>query len=333
MTEKPTKLAALVQGYFCGRLVNQQNVSPHTISAYRDTFRLLYRFFADVKRKRASNVELDDIDVPNVLAFLDYLERVRHNAIRTRNARLAAIRSFLQFAAAKEPSILVLAQRVLAIPMKRYRRPLLGHLERREVEAIISAPDQNTWSGRRDRAMLLAMYNTGARVSEVCTMKRSDMTAGGACTIKIHGKGRKERSVPLWRQTATCLRGWTRELADEGAATLFPNARGGEMSRSGVEYRLEEAVEKARAKCPSLAHKHVSPHTIRHTTAMHLLQAGVDMTVIALWLGHESCQTTHQYVEANIAMKEKALARVREPDIRRVRKSESEDVLRFLESL
>jgi integrase/recombinase XerD len=300
--------AALVQEFFCVRLVQQQNASARTGASYRDTFRLLLGYFEQVHRKRPTALALPDLDAPAVTAFLDYLEKERRNGARPRNARFAAIRSFMRYAASRDPASLPVAQRVLAIPLKRFARPMMPSLSRDEMAAVLGAPDGATWSGRRDRALFALMYNTGARVSEAIAVRRADVALDAARSVRLTGKGRKGRTVPLWKSTAEQLRAWAAGIAAGPESYLFPNRSGGQLSRSGVEKRLAEAVRVASGRCPSLRGKPVSPHTLRHTTAMHLLQSGVDITVIALWLGHESTGTTHQYVEANLAMKDQTLA-------------------------
>ncbi len=275
-SRQPPGFAALVQDFFCKRLQNQQNVSAHTVAAYRDTFRLLLAFLKQRRRTSPAQLSLDDIDAPTVLAFLDDLEVRRGNSVRTRNARLAAIRAFFDYVSARDPTTLPLTQRVLAIPRKRFDRPLLGYLTRAEIEAVLDAPDRDAWSGRRDRALFTVMYNTGARVSEAIGLHREDVQFGPTASARIHGKGRKDRCVPLWKATAALLAEWLKEIAPGEGADLFPNRRGLPLSRSGVEDRLHWAVSAAADRCPSLKGKNVSPHTLRHTTAMHLLQAGVD---------------------------------------------------------
>lgn len=326
-------LATLVRDFFCDRLLNQQNVSPHTIASYRDAFRLLLDFLQRRRGTAPSQLSLDDFDAPTVLAFLDDLETERGNSVRTRNARLIAIRAFIAYASARDPTILPLAQRVLAIPQKRFDRPLLGYLTRAEVEAVLDAPDRNTWSGRRDRALFMVMYNTGVRVSEVIGLRRGDLDVGPTTSVQIQGKGRKQRRVPLWKATAAVLKEWLQEVAGGQDAPLFPGQRGFPLSRSGVEDRLQRAVATAAKRCPSLNGKNVLPHTLRHTTAMHLLQSGVDMTVIALWLGHESPETTHQYVEADLLMKQRALDRIDEPVLKNGRRRKTDELVEFLDNL
>lgn len=301
----------LVQDFFCRRLIEQQDVSRCTIEAYRDTFRLLLAYLPERLGKAVPAIGLEDLDATTVLAFLDHLETERGNCPRTRNARLAAVRSFVQYAASRDPTAWPLARQILAIPAKRYDKPLLAYLTREEVQAVLNAPDAATWAGRRDRMLFAVMYNTGARVSEAVGLRQGDVVDANARTLRIRGKGRKERVVPLWKQTATELTKWRTQLGTRPEGPLFPNARGQPLSRSGVEDRLALAVGKATETCPSLRDKSVSPHTIRHTTAMHLLQSGIDLTVIALWLGHESPETTHQYVEADLRMKEEVLTKVK----------------------
>jgi site-specific recombinase XerD len=325
--------ATLVRDFFCNRLVDQQNVSPHTVAAYRDTFRLLLTFLRRHRRRSPEQLTLDDLDATTILAFLDDLEKTRGNAVRTRNARLAAVRAFVRYAAARDPTALPLVQRVLAVPRKRFDRPLLGHLTRAEIEAVLAAPDSADWSGRRDRALFTLMYNTGARVSEAIGLCRGDVRPGPCAWVHIHGKGRKDRTVPLWKNTAGLLVNWLAEIGRDEQAPLFPNRFEKRLSRSGVEDRLEQAVTAAQGKCPSLIGKSVSPHTLRHTTAMHLLQAGVDVTVIALWLGHESPETTHQYIEADVEMKRRVLDRLNEPPQTAGRKAKADDLLDFLDRL
>jgi integrase/recombinase XerD len=325
--------ATLVRQFFCERLIAQQNASARTVASYRDTLRLLLAFFAESRGRPPSALVVTDMDAPTILAFLDHLEQVRGNCVRTRNARLAALRSFLKFAAARDPACLPAVQRVLAIPMKRFGRPLLGYLSREEMAAILAAPDGSTWSGQRDRVLFALMYNTGARVSEVIGLRRSDVELAPSRTARIEGKGRKQRVIPLWPSTAARLREWLPRVGPDPGSPLFPNAHGGRLSRSGVEDRLREAVRIAVATHPTLEGRRISPHTLRHTTAMHLLQSGVDITVIALWLGHEGTETTHQYVEADLALKERALSRIEELPSLPLRYRAGEELLRFLDGL
>jgi integrase/recombinase XerD len=325
--------ASLVQTFFCRRLIEHQNASPETIASYRDTFRLLFGFMEKKRKMPPATLTLADLDANNVALFLDYLQTERGNSIRTRNARFAAIRSFLKYVAACDPQSLPAVQRVLAIPMKRFARPTLCFLSREEMTAIIEASDSSTWSGQRDRILFSFLYNTGARVSEAVAMHRGDVSWNSTCAARIMGKGRKQRVVPLWKTTADRLKQWLQRIDLSPDAPLFPNRNGRFLSRSGAEKRLQQAVEAASKRCPALKAKDVSPHTIRHTTAMHLLQAGVDITVISLWLGHESPETTHQYVEASLTMKEKALAKLEELPTGKVRYRPTDKLLQFLDSL
>lgn len=328
------EFSAILQRFFAEYLISQRNVSPHTVAAYRDTFCLLLRFLERDTKTPPAGLKLQDLSASRVIAFLDYLEQARGNCIRSRNSRLAAIRSFLQYAAASNPACLSSIRQVIAIPFKRFSRPVLGYLSREEVEAIIGAPDQSTWSGRRDRVLLSTLYNTGARVSEIVSLRQESLAFQQAtATLLIEGKGRKQRIVPLWKSTTRQLRAWMRTLPDAPKSPLFANTSGGALTRSGVEHRLRGAVALASKMCPSLRKKNISPHTFRHTTAMHLLQAGVDLTVIAVWLGHESPTTTHMYVEADLTLKEKAISRVKETTSPSIRYRPSDSLLRFLEGL
>ena len=328
-----TRFADLVQEFFLERLVNQRNASSQTIAAYRDSFRLLLDFVKRRLGKTPERMTLADLGPSTILAFLDHLERERHNTIRSRNARLAAIRSFLHFVAFKEPTALPLVQRVLAIPMKRFDKPLLGFVSREEMQAILEAPDGQRWSGHRDRTMFATLYNAGARVSEITAVRVGDVMLAGTGSVHLHGKGRRDRTVPLWRTTAAQIRRWLPRINQEPDHFLFPNASGARMTRAAVAARLRLAVARAALQCPSLGKRRVSPHTFRHSTAMHMLQAGVDITLIALWLGHESPTTTHSYVEADLEMKERALKVVQPPEIRRTRYRPPDRLLHFLQTL
>jgi site-specific recombinase XerD len=325
--------AALVQEFFCERLIQQQNVSHQTVASYRDTFRLLLSYLRQTRRKQPVDLTLADLDAPTISAFLKYLGEKRRNTIRTRNVRFAAIRSFMKYVSAREPASLPIIQRVLAIPLKRFARPAVRYLSRDEVTALLDAPDASTWSGQRDRILFALLYNTGARVSEVVAIRRADVRLDSSRSVQLTGKGRKHRVVPLWKGTAQRLREWMAQIGPTPDAPVFPNRDGRPLSRSGVEKRLRKAVHTATDHCATLRGKRLSPHTFRHTTAMHLLQAGVDITVIALWLGHESIETTHQYVEANMAMKDRALAKVEEIPMKRIRYRPSEKLLQFLDDL
>ena len=328
-----TDFARLLQTFFYQRLMQQRNASRQTIYSYRDTLRLLLHFSEQYLGKPAADLRLADINATLVLSFLDNLESQRHNCIRSRNNRLAAIRSFLRYAALQEPQTLPTIQQVLAIPLKRFDRPMVRYLTSTEIQAIIGAPDINTWNGMRDHALFATMYNTGARVSEIIAIRRGDFESNRGQSVHLHGKGRKERVVPLWKSTTKVLKRWLTQIEPNPQHPIFPNRFGQRLSRSGVESRLRLALSKAITQCPSLRGKIVSPHVIRHTTAMHLLQSGVDLSVIALWLGHENITTTHQYIEADLRMKEKALAKLQSPSLKSARYKPSSKILSFLEGL
>lgn len=331
---RPASFATLLQRFFAEHLVQHRCVSPRTVAAYRDTFRLLLLFAERHTGKAPTAVALADLDAPLVLAFLDHLEAERGNGARTRNARLTAIRSFLRYAARHDLAALPAIERALAIPVKRFDRPMLGFLSRDDMQAVLDAPDARSWVGQRDRALLTTMYNTGARVSEVIGVRVGDLVLDGAPCVHLRGKGRKQRTVPLWRATAALLRAWTRRLGGTTAdGPLFPNRGGRAMTRSNVTQRLALCVQAAATGRSHLLGRSISPHTIRHTTAMHLLQSGVDITVIALWLGHESPSTTHLYVEADLAMKERALGRLQPPDTVVPRYRPPDALMRFLQGL
>jgi len=323
----------LLQDFFHRRLVAERGASARTIASYRDAFELLLRFVEKRTGRPPSSLALADLDAPTVLAFLDHLEERRGNGPRTRNLRLTAIRSFLRYASLREPSCLPIAQRVLSIPTKRFDRPALVFLSRDEVEALLDAPDRKSWSGRRDAVLFATLYNTGARVSEVTGLRVADVLLDREMAVHLRGKGRKERVVPLWKSTAALLRAWLPSIDRGPDAPVFPNGAGGRLSRSGVEHRLRVALAAASKRRPSLASRAISPHTIRHTTAMHLLQSGVDIAVIAMWLGHADPSTTHLYVEADLEMKEAALRRVEDPSPRPLRFQASDRLLAFLDAL
>jgi site-specific recombinase XerD len=333
MTTATVSFPALVQDFFLRRLIEQKGASFRTIESYRDAFRLLFAFAEQGTSKKASALHLADLDAPLVLAFLDHLETDRGNTARTRNARLAAICSFMRYAALREPASLPVAQRVLAIPTKRFDRPVLGYLTREQITAILNAPDRRTWSGHRDAVLLATLYNTGARVSEIINLRVRDVLLDRQTAVHLHGKGRKQRAIPLWKNTATDLRAWLNRLTQEPDRPVFPNRAGTPLSRSGVRDRLARAVVTAEQQCPSLRGQHVSPHTLRHSTAMHLLESGTDLAVIALWLGHASPATTHQYLEADLAAKEAVLQRLTDPTPNPARFHPDDQLLAFLDSL
>lgn len=329
----PAEFAGLLQRFFAERLLQQRNASPRTVEAYRDTFRLLLNYAEHERSKPPAKLALNDFDATLVLDFLAHLETERHNTVRSRNARLAAVRSFAHYVALQCPPALLLAQQILAIPMKRFEKALLGFLSREEVHAVLAAPDVATWCGRRDRVMFALLYNSGARVSEMIGTRVADITLAATSSLCLHGKGRKQRTVPLWKETAAEIRDWLKYADLRPEQPLVPTRNGKPMTRTNVAERLTLAVVTATKQCPQLQGRKISPHTFRHSTAMHLLQAGVDITVIALWLGHESPVTTHGYIEADLAMKERALATIAPPDTTRKRYHPTDSLLKFLESL
>lgn len=330
---QPSEFASLIQRFFTERLLQQQDASPRTVSAYRDAFRLLLGYAEDQYHKSAAQLTLLDFDADLIVGFLAHLEDVRHNTVRSRNARLAAIRGFAQYVACQCPPALFIAQRILAIPMKRSDKPMLGFLSRGEAQALLDAPDRETWSGRRDRALLKVLYNTGARVSEVIGIHVNDLELDVTSSVRLHGKGRKQRTVPLWRDTVIEVRRWIDFAGLRTDQALLPNRWGKPMTRSNVAKRITVAADTAATDCPSLLGRSISPHTLRHTTAMHMLQSGVDITVIALWLGHESPSTTHGYIEADLAMKERALAAIAPLKTHRARYRPPDALMKFLNAL
>jgi site-specific recombinase XerD len=333
MTPSRIPFPRLLQDFFHRRLLRERAASAQTIASYRDTFTLLLRFLERRTGRSPSALTLEDLDAPMVLAFLDHLEQARGNSARTRNLRLTAVRSFLRYASLCDPTSLPLAERVLAIPTKRFDQPVLGFLSREEVEALLAAPDRATFSGQRDAVLFTTLYNTGARVSELTGLNVGDVLLERQWALRLHGKGRKERVVPLWKSTRARLREWLPRIDPAPHSPVFPNRAGQRLSRSGVEHRLRRALQTAARTCPSLATRRISPHTFRHTTAMHLLQSGVDLSVIALWLGHEDISTTHHYLEADLAMKEAALSQLQDPAPRPLRFRADDRLLAFLEAL
>jgi integrase/recombinase XerD len=323
----------LMQDFFLRRLIAQRGASARTVEAYRDAFELLLGFAERRTGKPPSALCLADLDAPLVLDFLDHLETERGNSVRTRNARLAAIHSFMRYAAVRDPTSLPITARVLAIPAKRFDRPVLGYLSREQIAAILAAPDRRTWSGRRDAVLLATAYNTGARVSELTALRVRDVLLDRQTAVHLHGKGRKQRVIPLWKTTAAQLRAWLDQTNPAPEAPVFPNQAGRPLTRSGVRDRLDRAVAIAEQRCPSLHGQRVTPHTLRHSTAMHLLQSGTDLAVIALWLGHSSPAITHQYLEADLAAKEAVLHRLADPSPAPPRFHPGDRLLTFLEGL
>ncbi len=329
----PGDLPRLLEAFFTDRLMRQRQASPHTIASYRDTFRLLLQFVQLRLRKAPSALSIGDLDAPLIGAFLDHLEKARGISARTRNVRLAAIHSFFKYAALHCPAQGALIQRLLAMPTKRYDRTAINFLDRSETDALVAAPDQRTWIGRRDRALLLLAVQSGLRVSELVALRCEDVVLGSGPHVRCQGKGRKERCTPLRKEVVAVLRAWLREQGGRPADPLFPSVRGGQLSRDAVADLLAKHVKTASVRCPSLKRKRVSPHVLRHSAAMDLLQHDVDRSVIALWLGHESVETTQMYLHANMRIKEAALARTTPLGVRAGRYRPGDRLLAFLRSL
>lgn len=326
-------LPRLLEGFFTERLMHQRQASPHTIASYRDTFSLLLRFVQEQTNKSPSNLSLRDLDAPVIGAFLEHLEKGRGNSARTRNTRLAAVHAFFGYAALYEPGVSALVQRVLAIPSKRFEHKAIAFLTKEEVEALVAAPDATTWLGRRDRTLLLLTAQTGLRVSELIGLRCQDVVLGRGAHVHCLGKGRKARCTPLREDAVTALSAWLDERRGQPADPLFPNRGGGPLSRDSIEHLVEKYATIAREGCPSLEKKHVTPHVLRHSAAMALLQHGIDCAVIALWLGHESVETTQIYLHADMTMKERALAKTSKIDVAPGHYRPDDELLAFLKSL
>jgi len=326
-------LGSLVQNFFCQRLQAQQQVSPHTLASYRDTLRLLLAFVEQKTARPPAQQTLRDWNGPTILDFLDHLEKQRGCQARTRNVRLAALRAFMRYVSQQAPDSLALASQVLAIPLKRFDRPLVQPLSVPEVAAILAATDPSTAAGRRDHLLFNLLYHTGARVSEALQLRCRDIQWGPPGVVSFHGKGRKERSIPLLKPLAQELKRTLSRSPKEPGALIFENRWGEALTRSGVQKRLNQTVRQAAQRCPALKGRPVSPHTFRHTTAMCLLQADVDIMVIALLLGHASPTTTHHYVELDLQMKERCLRKLQSPKTKVTRFKPADDLLEFLEHL
>lgn len=324
---------ALLQKFFTDYLRRQRQVSPHTVAAYRNAFRLLLHFAAARLGRPPSRLMLSDLDAGFLCEFLDHLQTERDNSSRSRNARLAALHAFFRYVAFADPVYVLHCQRVLAIPNQRFERGIVQFLNDQEVEALVRAPDPATWLGRRDRALLLVAVQTGLRVSELIALCRKDIELGTGAHLRCMGKGRKLRAVPLRRDVVAHLATWLNERPSAADTPVFSSRRGTAMSPDAVARLVARHVAAAARHCLSLADKHVTPHTLRHTTAMQLLQRGVDRSVIALWLGHESLETTQMYLHADLAMKEKALARTSETGLNPGRYHPDDALLAFLEGL
>jgi integrase/recombinase XerD len=328
-----TALAPTLQAFFTDRLARQRQASPHTIAAYRDTWRLLLSYAATQAGRQPSELDLTDLDAPLIGTFLDHLERERGNSARTRNARLAAVHSLFRYAALRHPEHAEVIARVLAIPPKRFDKALVTWLTEPELAAVLAAPDRSTWAGRRDHALILLAAQTGLRLSELTGLTISDIHLGTGAHVSCTGKGRKQRITPLTTGTVAVLRAWLAERRGQPAQPLFPNRTGGRLSRDAIEHRLAKHTTTAAARCPSLNAKAITAHTLRHTAAMRLLHAGTDTSVIALWLGHEQAETTQIYLHADLELKERALARTTPLDTRPGRYRPPDKLLAFLEAL
>jgi site-specific recombinase XerD len=326
-------LAPTLQAFFTERLIGQRQASPNTVAAYRDTMRLLLCFAAQRAGKQPSQLQIEDLDAPLVGEFLDHLEHERGNGVRTRNARLAAIRSLFRFAALRHPEHAAAIERVLAIPPKRFERSLVTFLSEPELDALLAAPDLGTWTGRRDHALLMLAAQTGLRASELTGLDCGDAQLGKGAHVSCLGKGRKQRITPLTTATAAVVSSWLAERGGQAAEPLFPTSVGRALSRDGLERRIAKHAASAARACPSLREKKVTAHVLRHTAAMRLLGAGVDTSVIALWLGHEQVETTQIYLHADLAIKEKALARTKPLDAKPGRYRPTDETLAFLEGL
>lgn len=326
-------LPSLLQSFFTDRLLRQRQASPHTIAGYRDSFRLLLQFAKERLGKKPSKLMIEDLDAPFLGAFLEHLESVRKNSARTRNARLAAIHSFFQYVALEEPAHALHCQRILAMPNKRHERRPIEFLNREEIDALLAAVDLSCWIGRRDRTLLLVAVQTGLRVSELTGLNCQDVVLGTGAHVRCLGKGRKQRCTPLRPETATMLNAWLRERHGLPENPVFPSIRGGRLSRDAIERLITKYTDIAKQACPSLKRKNISPHVLRHAAAMDLLQHGVDRSVIALWLGHESAETTQMYLHADMRMKEKALSRTTPLGVKPGRYRPDDTLLAFLESL
>jgi site-specific recombinase XerD len=324
---------ALLQRFFTNRLCTQMEASAHTIAGYRDTFRLLLRFASAQRGRAPTKLGIEDLDADLIGDFLVHVETTRGNGARSRNTRLAAIRSFFRYVAMSEPAWLLHCQRILAMPGKRYVKRTVTFLDASEIAALLAAPDRSTWAGRRDHMILLVALQTGLRASELVGLRCGDVVLGTGAHIRCLGKGRKERCTPLRRDTAKALQTWLKERRGDADQPLFPSIRGDRLSRDALEHLVRKHCLVAARSCPSLAEKRVSPHTLRHSTAMELLQHGVDQSVIALWLGHESVETTQMYLHADMRLKEKALSRVAAPTASPGRFRPDDQLLAFLEAL
>ncbi|HEV7453301.1 MAG TPA: tyrosine-type recombinase/integrase [Pseudonocardiaceae bacterium] len=328
-----TLLAPTLEGFFTERLMTQRQASPHTISGYRDTMRLLLCFATEQTGKQPSRLEISDLDVRLISAFLDHLEHERHNTASTRNIRLAAIRSLFRYAALRHPEHAEVIGRVLALPAKRFDRALISFLTNDEVKALLAAPDRTTWTGRRDHALLLTAIQTGLRVSELTGLRCQDVHLSSISYLFTQGKNRKQRTVPLTSQTVKVLTTWLKQRQGQPQDPLFPSNHRGQLSRDAVEWLIAKHTAVAAEHSPTLRTKKVTAHVLRHTTAMTLLQSEISTSVIALWLGHEQESTTRGYLHGDLRLKQRALDRTTPPATRPGRYQANDSLLTFLDSL
>jgi len=324
---------ALLETFFTDRLIAQKCVSPNTVASYRDTFRLLLQFAHKRLKKQPCCLTLDALDASLICDFLDDIEKNRQNVARSRNLRLTAIRSFFKYVSFQEPSYTAHIQRILSIPSKKQQRKLIAFLTRPEINALLAVPDKKTWIGRRDHAFLMLAIQTGLRLSEMTNLKWKDIVLGNGAHARCHGKGRKERCTPLTKQTVKVMKAWLREQNGKSEDITFPSVRSGQLSSDAVQYLVSKHAKNAKLLCSSLKRKRVSPHVLRHTTAMELLQAGIDRSVIALWLGHESVETTQIYFDANLAIKEEILRKTMPINTKPGRYKADDKLLSFLKNL
>lgn len=329
----PAELPPLLESFFTQRLMAQRNASPHTIAAYRDTFSLLLKFAQKHLKREPSQLTLENLDATFIASFLDNLESARHCCPRSRNVRLAAIRSFFRYAAMEAPQHAGLIQRVLSIPRKRHVQPVIDFLTRQEITALLAAADRTTWLGRRDHAIILTAVQTGLRLSEITSLCRTDVVLKSGAHVRCTGKGRKERCTPLSKPAVAILGAWLKDAVTMQSPFLFPSLRGSRLSADAVQRLVARHVASAQKSCPSLAKKRVTPHVLRHSAAMELLQAGVDRALIAIWLGHESVETTQIYLDADLTLKEAMLAKARPIEGAPVRYRPSDQLVQFLKAL
>jgi site-specific recombinase XerD len=328
-----TALAPTLEAYFTQRLIGQRQASPNTVAAYRDAWRLLLGFAAQRVGKQPHQLDITDVDAAFIGEFLNHLESQRHNSVRTRNARLAAIRSFFSFAALRHPEHAQHIARVLTIPTKRCDRAIITCLDDKEAEALVASPDRRRWTGRRDHALLTLALQTGLRVSELTGLRNQDLELRTGPNVRCWGKGRKQRATPLRPQTVSVLRTWTKERGGRPEEPLFPTSRGTPLTRDAIATLVAKHAHTAASRQKSLTTKKITPHVLRHTCAMRLLRSGVDRVVLALWLGHEHVKTTDIYMHADLTMKQQALARTKPPNVRPGRYRPPDRLMAFLQSL